>query len=113
MSAQHTQGPIRYDYEPGYCGELIARDGVTVAVFVDEPSESDARRLVACWNACDGISTENLEDNLTVQELATRYNAVLAQRDALLEFAKEVRRTGDTRLASMAIAAIANAGSAA
>jgi hypothetical protein len=23
--------------------------------------EGDARRLVACWNACDGLSTEHLE----------------------------------------------------
>ena len=63
MSAKHTPGPIRYDYEPGYCGELIARDGMTVAAFVNEPSEADARRLAACWNACDGISTEHLEDD--------------------------------------------------
>lgn len=62
MSAQHTPGTIRYDYEPGYCGELIASNGGTVATFTDEPSEADARRLVACWNACEGITTERLEE---------------------------------------------------
>ena len=46
---------------------------------------NDARRVVACLNACAGISTENLEDNLPVKELADRYNAVLKQRDELLE----------------------------
>ena len=33
---------------------------------------------------------------------------LLKQRDELLAFAEEVRRSGDTRLASMAIAAIAS-----
>jgi hypothetical protein len=45
----------------------------------------DARRLVACWNACEGISTENLEDNSSVKVLAERYNKALRQRDELLE----------------------------
>ena len=44
----------------------------------------NARRIVACVNACAGISTENLEDNLPVQELARRYNKALKQRDELL-----------------------------
>lgn len=47
-------------------------------------ARANIRRLVACWNACDGISTQNLEDNLSVKELADRYNAALAQRDELL-----------------------------
>ena len=34
---------------------------------------------------------------------------LIAEAPALLEFAQEVRRTGDTRLASMAIAVIAKA----
>lgn len=88
MSAGHTPGSIRYDFEPGYCGELIASNGTCIATFCDEPSEEDARRLVACWNACEGISTDNLEANLPVKELATRYNANLRQRDELLEALK-------------------------
>lgn len=46
-------------------------------------SAADARRLAACWNACLGISTQNLERNLPVIELAERYNEVLRERDAL------------------------------
>lgn len=89
MSAQHTQGPIRYDHEPGYCGELIARDGMTVAAFFNEPSEADARRLVACWNACDGLPTESLEcgkppADQIVDALNQRHE-LMAQRDELLE----------------------------
>lgn len=88
MSAKHTDGAIRYDYEPGYCGELIARDGTTVAAFVDEPSEANARRLVACWNACDGLPTESLEKLGTLDRANVEMNVfrahLLAQRDALL-----------------------------
>ena len=47
MSAKHTPGPWRYEYEPGYCGELIAPDGMTIAVFVDEPRPYDARLIAA------------------------------------------------------------------
>lgn len=34
------------------------------------------------------------------------YSAAVDQRDTLLEFVEEVRRSGDTRLASMAIAVL-------
>ena len=47
MSALHTPGPWRYDYEIGYCGELIAADGTCIATFTDEPSEQDARLIAA------------------------------------------------------------------
>lgn len=74
MSAQHTQGPIRYDYAPGYCGELIASDGHSVATFDDEPSPEDASRLVACWNACEGLKTDLLENIATIGDtLASRF----------------------------------------
>jgi hypothetical protein len=53
-------------------------------------SLADARRLVACWNACDGLSTENLEGNIPVKELARRYNAALRQREELLTALKDL-----------------------
>ena len=43
----------------------------------------DKRRTDACLKACEGISTQNLEDNVPVLELARRYNVVLRERDAL------------------------------
>lgn len=51
---------------------------------------NDARRVVACLNACKGISTENLEDNLPVLELAHRYNDLLKQQRELLTVIKNV-----------------------
>ena len=59
--------------------------GVTLAFpqYPDTKAEENSRRLAACWNACEGISTENLEDNKPIIELANDYNAALKQRDAL------------------------------
>lgn len=62
MSAQYTPGTIRYDYTPGYCGELIASNGHSVATFAHEPSQEDARRLVACWNFCEDLTEEDMKD---------------------------------------------------
>lgn len=47
MSAQHTPGTWRYEYESGYCGEIISSNGNTVCTFADEPSAEDAPLLAA------------------------------------------------------------------
>ena len=60
---------------------LFDKDGSAVGVMF---KEEDVRRVVACLNACEGISTENLEDNLMVKELARQYNEAIRQRDELL-----------------------------
>lgn len=52
--------------------------------YPDTKAEENTRRLAACWNACAGISTENLEDNVPVKELARRYNEAIRQRGELL-----------------------------
>ena len=59
---------------------------------------NDARRVVACLNACEGISTENLEDNLPVKELADRYNALQKHCDG---FAKQAAFQRDARLGAL------------
>lgn len=53
--------------------------------------EDDLRRMTAAWNACEGISTANLEDNLPVLELAKSYNAAIRQSDDLLAALKEAK----------------------
>lgn len=52
--------------------------------FMPEREKAIIRHLVASANACAGISAENLEDNIPIKELATRYNKALRQRDRLL-----------------------------
>lgn len=85
---EHTKEPwktvFRGDDE---CFDIDAKgpDGwrgdVTIALNI---GKGNARRIVACVNACAGISTENLEDNLPVKELVQRYNEAIKQRDELL-----------------------------
>ncbi len=60
-------------------------------------TEANARRLVACWNACEGIDTEHLENiDMLGETLAGRFAAFHASerelmdtRDELLEALKE------------------------
>lgn len=56
MTAQHTPGPWRYDYAPGYCGELLAPNGTTLAEFVTEPSEADARLIAAAPELLEALN---------------------------------------------------------
>lgn len=60
--------------------------GVTLASpqYPDTKAEENSRRLTACWNACEGISTENLEYSLPVKELVQQCNEAIWQRDELL-----------------------------
>lgn len=66
--------------------------GITLAFpqYPDTKAKEDARRLAACWNTCEGISTENLEYNLPVKELAQQYNEVIRQRDQLLAALEDI-----------------------
>ena len=69
----HTPEPWHLDA----FGELCGRDGELLcdASHVDEPNDmtpeispANARRIVACVNACAGIPTEALEDPHTIIE---------------------------------------------
>ncbi|MBI5917824.1 MAG: hypothetical protein HY849_00395 [Nitrosomonadales bacterium] len=56
---------------------------------------SNARRIVACVNACAGIDTETLEATIGLDEL---YSDIQRQRDELLAAAKSVVARWDTPL---------------
>ena len=100
MSEKHTRGSLRYDYEPGFCGELVSETGWPICAFVDEPSKTNAERLVACWNACDGIDTADLKSGSVsiIQKLHDdAAKRVLAQRDELLAALKSLEYANDRR----------------
>lgn len=75
---------IRIDIDPedidlnneGECIQNLARDR--------------ARRVVASWNACRGISTETLENGV-VKELVAACRGLLAQHDLSFEGREEMR----------------------
>lgn len=76
-----------------------------------EESEALRERLSALLKST-AIALRGPEPELTNwgwHDLPERVAALKSQRDELLAFAQEVRRSGDTRLASMAIASIAKA----
>ena len=58
---EHTKEPWSYDKNAS--SRPIWGNGDNTAVTFDDrkPSPEDARRIVACVNACAGISTEDLE----------------------------------------------------
>jgi len=96
MSAQPTPGRLyvlsRYPdmFHAETPGGRGLRVGETSSCRTKSEDYANARRLVACWNACDGISTENVEDSLPVKELAIRYSKALCERDDLLKALHQV-----------------------
>lgn len=101
MKTEHTPEPWIYampdfDHEGIICGRHGGQ------VIDGEFNEANARRIVACVNTCAGISTENLEDNKPLIELAMAYNVALRQRDELLKalefYADPIRYRGPNQL---------------
>lgn len=79
-------------------GGVICSQGVTTQEGKDHAERSAAamktmRRLVACWNACEGISTKRLEraaNNLHGKASASdRLDELRAQRDHFQALAKD------------------------
>lgn len=100
MNAQHTPGLLKLHTK--YPQDMVTPDGhYTVARTLPQPTiavaVANARRLVACWNACEGLSTEKLENiDMLGDTLAGRFEAFHASerelmdvRDELLEALKE------------------------
>ena len=116
MSDKHTPGMLQLD--EGYRRIAKADDGRDIFLVHDHgKAEANARRLVACWNAAEGLSTESLEsagNAFNGWKLASyAMNDAKAQRDELLTVLKALTDRGripPTGLAfSKARAAIAKA----
>lgn len=97
MSTQHTQGLL---HVAGQDKVQIRSDKHQIAKawsFAGKTGQENARRLVACWNACEGIGTDFLENiAMTGDTLASRFKArdeterkLAAQRDELLAVLKD------------------------
>lgn len=89
MNTQHTQGRL---HVAGQYKVQIRSDSHQVAKawsLAGKTGQENARRLVACWNACDGLHTESLECN---KPLGDQLVDAINQRDELLEALKDARR---------------------
>ena len=86
MSAQHTQRRVKVQHpDAGERGLEVAFEPGLERLCADI-TEANARRLVACWNACEGIPTEALEAYPAITGNGIKaIRAVEAQRDELLE----------------------------
>lgn len=72
----HTPEPWRVSGT----GHICAGD----KVIPYDDLKADARRIVACVNACAGIKTEALEGSDLIWISESKYKSVLRQRDELL-----------------------------
>ena len=80
-----SAGSSRFNIYDAFCQRVgNTFEGVMTTQRTDEECEANARRIVACVNACAGVGTEYLEDNGPIVELVREHNSVLKQRDELL-----------------------------
>lgn len=96
-SNQHTPEPwaVGTGYEQNDPGVFIFSEGKSrfgsVIVSSDvEPSEANARRIVACVNACRGLSTDDLEKSGLVSAVGYELQRLQVQRDELLSALKNL-----------------------
>jgi hypothetical protein len=80
MDGKHTQGPLEVDETGEYIQQVGATDvGIASIMNIDVGGSkgwfhgpittANARRLAACWNACQGIPTKALEVGTTMSDL--------------------------------------------
>lgn len=97
MSTQHTEGRVlfREDGEANRWAMLTedCRWMLTILANGEQTTPrqvANFRRLAACWNACEGISTEALESKTGIFDAAAK---LADQRDELLAALERVRAT--------------------
>ena len=74
-----------------YAASIMQADGDPYPLpIADVYWEDIARRLVACWNACEEIGTETLEKTEPMKNWVASYLSVIAQRDDLLAALKRI-----------------------
>ncbi len=85
--SKHTQGRL---HVAGQDKVQIRSDEHQIAKawsFAGKTGQENARRLAACWNACEGLHTESLERN---KPLGDQLVDAINQRDELLEALKQM-----------------------
>ena len=98
MNTQHTPGRLKVQHpHAGERGWEIALEPGLEQVCQDV-TEANARRLVACWNACEGISTDELETTggaaVGWTRTASKLMHATKQRDQLLAALKAIIADG-------------------
>ena len=95
MKTQQTIGRLQVHHDHGWlviesdCGELYIKVEKGSGALKSMPH---ARRMVACWNACEGVPTELLE------ECPASFTELRGQRDELLTLLKQVVSSIDSHV---------------
>lgn len=102
MSEQHTPGKLRLERDPMHFDSMSSIRGGEHREHLGPPDElmievggwspaqeANARRLAACWNALDGISTSQIEAAARSGSIAYALHKVISQREELLEALKK------------------------
>ena len=101
MTQRHTIEPWRVHQDAS--GDVFVSSELTsfhIAEIGSEDDETvipDARRIVACVNACEGIPTDDLEDTKLLPMLDS-YGVAIQQRDDLQAQVDELRAKADDLL---------------
>lgn len=99
MSAQHTQDTlivlppsvgVDANWHVTDKGDTFVAHVFGFGHAVDKQSEINARRIAACWNACEGITDDELSHGPVLP--LHRHSELINQRDELLEVLKHIRR---------------------
>lgn len=121
MTAEYTQGPIKLARHGAIIGGPVreyvngsSQNQIFMCCVTQEGNgtqEGNARRLVACWNACIGITTEQLQsDHDQGYEPWGHVQHLTTGRDALLDAMQEISRMSvGTTVGRTADAAISKA----
>ena len=100
--SKHTQEPwqVHHDIDAGEWPMIMSGgvvDGKIIANvnpksfccvggdFVEMPSADNARRIVACVNACAGMRNDELEGGLLIGVMQSKIDRLECQRDKLLD----------------------------
>lgn len=102
-STQHTAGPLVVGDDSKWGGDpvFIESDftyGKVATLYVadarDLPkSEANARRLVACWNFCEGVETDAIEG--AAVNLATLFEGMKAGADSVTAWRQRAQQAVD------------------
>ena len=101
MTDKHTQGRLTLELVESDSGIIkhlcpIDTDGLSLLTLVEHNGvkfaavyyDDDARRLVACWNACEGLPTAWIEGGAA--DILEHAKSLKSQRDELLVALKDL-----------------------
>jgi hypothetical protein len=95
--SKHTPGPWARDHFrqiAGKNGQVVYVDDFTFGSHSTKESQANTRRIVACINACEGFSIEELEDANLFKDSIESQSEIIAlkkQRDDLIVALKQIQ----------------------